>query len=113
MNFVCGGDKHTTHAGWTDRGLSEAPFLDGVMASRSSFPLEVRERAVRMVFEHGIEAICQQLPIAPSTYYEQKAREAHSCRLLKRAVRYGELREAIKRASKERFGAWGARKAWR
>ncbi len=26
--------------------------------------------------EHGVEPICRQLPIAPSTYYEHKAREA-------------------------------------
>ena len=25
--------------------------------------------------EHGVEPICQQLPIAPSTYYEKKARD--------------------------------------
>ena len=30
--------------------------------------------------EHGVEPICQQLPIAPSTYYEQKAREADPSR---------------------------------
>ncbi len=37
--------------------------------------------------EHGVEPICRQLPIAPSIYYEQKAREADSSRLLQRAVR--------------------------
>ncbi len=26
--------------------------------------------------EYGVEPICAQLPIAPSTYYEHKAREA-------------------------------------
>ena len=31
--------------------------------------------------EYGVEPICQQLPIAPSTYYEQKAREADPSRL--------------------------------
>ena len=25
--------------------------------------------------EHGVEPICAQLPIAPSTYYEHKSRE--------------------------------------
>ena len=25
--------------------------------------------------EHGVEPICAQLPISPSTYYERKARE--------------------------------------
>ena len=31
--------------------------------------------------EHGVEPICRKLPIAPSTYYEQKAREADPSRL--------------------------------
>jgi hypothetical protein len=26
--------------------------------------------------DYGVESICRQLPIAPSTYYEHKAREA-------------------------------------
>ncbi|SEF65930.1 hypothetical protein SAMN05216334_105144, partial [Nitrosomonas ureae] len=26
--------------------------------------------------EHGVESICQQLPIAPSTYFAHKARQA-------------------------------------
>lgn len=26
--------------------------------------------------EYGVEPICAELPIAPSTYYEQKGREA-------------------------------------
>ena len=26
--------------------------------------------------EHGVEPICRELPIVPSTYYEHKAREA-------------------------------------
>ena len=33
---------------------------------------------------YGVEPICQMLPIAPSTYYEQKARETCSkisCRI--------------------------------
>ena len=63
--------------------------------------------------EHGVEPICQQLPIAPSTYYEQKAREADPSRLSERAVRDAELREQIERVWKENFGVYGARKAWR
>ncbi len=31
--------------------------------------------------EHGVEPICKELPIAPSTYYEHKAREADPSRL--------------------------------
>jgi transposase InsO family protein len=63
--------------------------------------------------EHGVEPICQQLPIAPSTYYEQKAREADPSRLPNRAVRDAALREEIERVWKEHFGVYGARKVWR
>jgi transposase InsO family protein len=63
--------------------------------------------------EHGVESICSQLPIAPSTYYEQKAREADPSRLPERAVRDAELREQIERVWKENFGVYGARKIWR
>jgi transposase InsO family protein len=63
--------------------------------------------------EYGVEPICQQLPIAPSTYYEQKAREADPSRLSERAIRDAELREQIERVWKENFGVYGARKVWR
>ncbi len=63
--------------------------------------------------EHGVEPVCQQLQIAPSTYYEQKAREADPSRLPGRAVRDAELREEIERVWKENFGVYGARKVWR
>ena len=45
--------------------------------------------------EHGVEPICAQLPIAPSTYHERKAREADASRLPARAVRDAMLREEI------------------
>ena len=61
----------------------------------------------------GVEPICRQLPIAPSVYYEQKAREADPSRLPKRAVRDEALREEIERVWKENFGVYGARKVWR
>ncbi len=63
--------------------------------------------------EHGVEPICRQLPIAPSTYYEQKAREADLSRLPDRAVRDAQLREEIERVWKEHFGVYGVRKVWR
>jgi putative transposase len=63
--------------------------------------------------EHGVEPICRQLPIAPSVYHEQKAREADPSRLPKRAVRDAALREEIERVWKENFGVYGARKVWR
>ncbi len=63
--------------------------------------------------ECGVEPICRQLPIAPSIYYEQKAREADPSRLPKRAVRDAALREEVERVWKENFGVYGARKVWR
>ncbi len=62
---------------------------------------------------HGVEPICRKLPIAPSTYYEQKARDADPSRLPARAVRDAELRERIEQVWKEHFGVYGARKVWR
>jgi transposase InsO family protein len=62
---------------------------------------------------HGVEPICTQLPIAPSTYYEQKVREADPSKLPQRAIRDAELRERIERVWKENFGVYGARKVWR
>ena len=63
--------------------------------------------------EHGVEPICRKLPIAPSTYYEQKAREADPSQLSARSVRDVEFREEIERVWKEHFGVYGARKVWR
>jgi len=62
---------------------------------------------------YGVEPICSVLPIAPSTYYEQKARDADPSRLPQRAVRDAALREQIERVWKENFGVYGARKVWR
>ncbi len=36
---------------------------------------------------HGVESICKQLPIAPSMYYEMKAREANPERVPARLQR--------------------------
>jgi putative transposase len=63
--------------------------------------------------EHGVEPICQHLPIAPSTYYERKAREADPSRLPSRAIRDASLREEIERVWKEHFSVYGVRKVWR
>jgi transposase InsO family protein len=52
------------------------------------------------------------LPIAPSTYYEAKAREEDCLRVPPR-VRYDEvLREEIRRIWKDNFEVYGARKIW-
>jgi putative transposase len=63
--------------------------------------------------QHGVESICTQVPIAPSTYSEARARRADPTRLPQRAQRDVELREAIERVWKENFGVYGVRKVWR
>ena len=63
--------------------------------------------------EYGIESICAQLPIAPSMYYEHKAREADPARLPPRLQRDRTLAPEICRVHEENFGVYGARKVWR
>ena len=62
---------------------------------------------------YGVEPICSVLPIAPSTYYALKAKEADPSLRSARSIRDAELREAIERVWKENFGVYGARKVWR
>ncbi len=61
---------------------------------------------------HGVESICKQLPIAPSTYYEAKARRADPSRLPARAQRDAELMPEIQRVFEDNFQVYGARKIW-
>ena len=63
--------------------------------------------------EHGVEPICEELPIAPSTYYEHKARQADLARLPARLQRDRALVPQIRRVHEENFGVYGARKVWR
>jgi len=62
---------------------------------------------------YGIEPICAVLPIAPSTYYEQKARQADPGRLARRTQRDAILRDEIRRVWAANFQVYGARKVWR
>jgi putative transposase len=63
--------------------------------------------------EYGVEPICAQLPVAPSTYYEHKAREAKPERLPQRVRRDVEISDQIRRVYDENFQVYGARKIWR
>ena len=63
--------------------------------------------------DHGVEPICSVLPIAPSTYFVHKARQANSELLSARAQRDAVLREHTRRVWKENFRVYGARKVWR
>ena len=62
--------------------------------------------------KYGVEPICSVLPIAPSTYHEQKSRQADPTRLPARWVRDTWLREEIERVWKENRSVYGARKVW-
>jgi transposase InsO family protein len=62
--------------------------------------------------EHGVEPICAQLPIAPSTYYEHKAREADPDCLPWRTQRDRALMVEIQRVWDEHLQVYGARKVW-
>lgn len=61
----------------------------------------------------GVEQICRVLPIAPSTYYEHKARDAQPDRAPPRLQRDRWLSAEIQRISEENFGVYGIRKVWR
>ena len=63
--------------------------------------------------EHGVEPICRELPIAPSTYYAQKARERVPETRSTRAKRDEELRDQIQRVFDESRSLYGVRKVWR
>src|SRR5690625_4585786 len=63
--------------------------------------------------EYGVESICRQLPIAPSVYYEFKARERDEGRKPFRFHHDAYLSVEVKRVwdrSKQRYGA---RKVWK
>jgi putative transposase len=62
---------------------------------------------------YGVGSICATLPIAPSTYYEQKARQADPERAPLRVRRDSELRVEIQRVWDENLKVYRARKVWR
>ena len=62
---------------------------------------------------YGVEPICGQLPIAPSTYYLHKAREADTTKVPPRYLRDQALLPHIQRVWKENFRVYGVRKVWR
>ena len=72
---------------------------------------------VRFIDEHrgtyGVEPICRILPIAPSTYYECKARAVNPELRSRRSRRDANLRIEIQRVRRENYNVYGARKIWR
>ena len=63
--------------------------------------------------DHGVEPICSVLPIAPSTYYLDGAKQRDPSRLSARACRDMALKPEITRVFKDNFGVYGVRKVWR
>ena len=64
--------------------------------------------------EYGVEPICAVLPIAPSTYYEQRARRLDPERRPAREKRDEVLCVEIRRVHQESFGGvYGIKKVWR
>ncbi len=62
---------------------------------------------------YGVEPICRVLPIAPSTYYEQQARERDPARRPARAQRDAALAPEIERVWQATRGRYGGKKVWR
>lgn len=62
---------------------------------------------------YGVEPICRQIQIAPSSYYEHKARERDPDRLPDRIKRDRALECDIQRVWESNFKVYGANKVWR
>ena len=63
--------------------------------------------------QYGVEPICRVLPIAPSTYYLCKTREADPEKRPVRARRDEHLRREVHRVWQENREVYGVRKIWR
>jgi putative transposase len=61
----------------------------------------------------GVEPICRELPIAPSTYHAEIGRRADPSKAPPRVRRDLALRGDIRRVWEENFGVYGVRKVWR
>jgi transposase InsO family protein len=62
---------------------------------------------------YGVGPICEVLPIAPSTYYAQKAVHADPSLRSARAKREAWLKVEIRRVWDENFAVYGAKKVWK
>jgi transposase InsO family protein len=63
--------------------------------------------------EYGVEPICNVLPIAPSTYYEHRARAEDPDLRPDREKRDEDLRPKIERVWNDNHAVYGADKVWR
>lgn len=62
---------------------------------------------------HGVEPICGMLPIAPSTYYDHRAKRLDPDKRSARAKHDEKLRVEIQRVYDENQQVYGAKKVWR
>ena len=62
---------------------------------------------------HGVEPICEVLPIAPSIYHAHAVQRIDPTRRSARARRDAALMLLIERVFDENFGVYGVRKVWR
>ena len=62
---------------------------------------------------YGVEPICAVVPIAPSVYYERKARERAPERRPARARRDEALTVEVERVWREHHAVYGVRKVWK
>jgi len=62
---------------------------------------------------YGVEPICAEVPIAPSTYYRHRALTADPTRRCARVQRDALLRPEVQRVWDENFQVYGAEKVWR
>lgn len=60
----------------------------------------------------GIEPICRELAVAPSSYHTHAARLADPAKRSARARRDDEIRQAISTVHEASFGLYGTRKVW-
>ncbi len=63
--------------------------------------------------KHGVEPICEVLPIAPATFYDHLAKRADPSRQSVRSRRDAELRPHIQRVFDANWQVYGVRKIWR
>jgi putative transposase len=62
---------------------------------------------------YGVESICRQLPIAPSTYFRGKAVQSDPTKRSARAISDAVLKAIIQRIWAENDRAYGVRKVWK
>ena len=62
---------------------------------------------------YGVEPICAELPIAPSTYFRQKAQQADASKRSARTRHDAELSEHIRRIWTEHDQTYGVQKMWK